>query len=207
MGHQRRKSCRFSIGSADESSSSSTATTWSTTPAGKTRGSTASPWNSSRPTTCWSSRRPGCNALDYALCGPNHVYAVDMNPRQNALLDLKIAGIKTLEYEDFFRLFGYGFHPDARRLYQRQMRPQLARLVAAYWDRWIKFFDNKAAAVLFPRHQRRVRPDDQDLHRPRHPRAAAHRRDPRSQIARRAAAKSTTSTCAKSSGRGRCGSP
>src|SRR5262245_2676203 len=32
----------------------------------------------------------GCNALDYALCGPNHVHAVDMNPRQNALLDLKI---------------------------------------------------------------------------------------------------------------------
>ena len=29
----------------------------------------------------------GCNALDYALCEPNHVYAVDMNPRQNALLD------------------------------------------------------------------------------------------------------------------------
>src|SRR5688500_19981965 len=31
----------------------------------------------------------GCNALDYALCEPNHVYAVDMNPRQNAVLDLK----------------------------------------------------------------------------------------------------------------------
>ncbi|MCA9161300.1 MAG: DUF3419 family protein, partial [Planctomycetales bacterium] len=26
----------------------------------------------------------GCNALDYALTGPAHVYAVDMNPRQNA---------------------------------------------------------------------------------------------------------------------------
>ncbi|MDB4756823.1 BtaA family protein, partial [Mariniblastus sp.] len=26
----------------------------------------------------------GCNALDYALNSPNHVYAVDMNPRQNA---------------------------------------------------------------------------------------------------------------------------
>src|SRR3954469_17869552 len=57
----------------------------------------------------------GCNALDYALCEPNHVFAVDMNPRQNALLDLKIAAIKTLDFEDFFRLFGYGFHPEARR--------------------------------------------------------------------------------------------
>ena len=28
----------------------------------------------------------GCNALDYALCEPQHVFAVDMNPRQNATL-------------------------------------------------------------------------------------------------------------------------
>ena len=27
----------------------------------------------------------GCNALDYALAGPNHVNAVDMNPRQNRI--------------------------------------------------------------------------------------------------------------------------
>jgi S-adenosylmethionine-diacylglycerol 3-amino-3-carboxypropyl transferase len=91
----------------------------------------------------------GCNALDYALCAPNHVHAVDMNPRQNALLDLKIAGIKTLEFEDYFRLFGYGFHPDARRLYQRQMRPQLPAWSQLYWDRWIKFFDNKARPFYF----------------------------------------------------------
>lgn len=91
----------------------------------------------------------GCNALDYALCAPNHVHAVDMNPRQNALLDLKIAGIKSLEFEDFFRLFGYGFHPDSRRLYQRQMRPQLPAWSQLYWDRWIKFFDNKARPFYF----------------------------------------------------------
>ena len=47
----------------------------------------------------------GCNALDYALTEPNHVYAVDMNPRQNALLELKIAGIKNLQFEDFFAMF------------------------------------------------------------------------------------------------------
>ena len=129
----------------------------------------------------------GCNALDYALCGPNHVHAVDMNPRQNALLDLKIAGIKSLEFEDFFRLFGYGFHPDARRLYQRRMRPHLPALVAGLVGPLDQVLRQQGPAVLFPRHQRRVRPADQDLHRPRDPRAAAHRRDPRSQDARRAA--------------------
>jgi S-adenosylmethionine-diacylglycerol 3-amino-3-carboxypropyl transferase len=72
-----------------------------------------------------------------------------MNPRQNALLDLKVAGIKTLEFEDFFRLFGYGFHPEARRLYQRRMRPALPAWSQAWWDRWIKFFDNKARPFYF----------------------------------------------------------
>jgi S-adenosylmethionine-diacylglycerol 3-amino-3-carboxypropyl transferase len=84
----------------------------------------------------------GCNALDYALCEPEHVYAVDMNPRQNALLDLKIAGIKTLEFEDFFRLFGYGFHPEAKRLYERRLRANLPTWSQAWWDKWIKFFNN-----------------------------------------------------------------
>ncbi|MFG0296509.1 MAG: DUF3419 family protein, partial [Maioricimonas sp. JB045] len=46
----------------------------------------------------------GCNALDYALAGPNRVYAVDMNPRQNALLELKLAGIRNLDYDTFFEL-------------------------------------------------------------------------------------------------------
>ena len=50
----------------------------------------------------------GCNALDYALAGPKQVVAVDMNPRQNALLDLKLAGIRHLDYEDFFAMFGEG---------------------------------------------------------------------------------------------------
>src|SRR3954447_22179832 len=75
----------------------------------------------------------GCNALDYALCGPEHVYAVDMNPRQNALLDLKLAGIRGLEYEDFFRMFGYGHHPETKKLYREKLRPALPLWSRSYW--------------------------------------------------------------------------
>jgi S-adenosylmethionine-diacylglycerol 3-amino-3-carboxypropyl transferase len=50
----------------------------------------------------------GCNVLDYALTGPAHVYAVDVNPRQNALLELKLAGIESLDFETFFAVFGRG---------------------------------------------------------------------------------------------------
>ena len=54
----------------------------------------------------------GCNALDYALQGPAKVYAIDANPRQNALLELKMAGIRKLGFDDFFAIFGSGFLPD-----------------------------------------------------------------------------------------------
>ena len=53
----------------------------------------------------------GCSALDYALMSPHRVHAVDANPRQNALLELKLAGIRSLEFADFFALFGVGRHP------------------------------------------------------------------------------------------------
>lgn len=43
----------------------------------------------------------GCNALDYALDGPRRIHAVDMNFRQNALLELKLAGIRNLDHDQF----------------------------------------------------------------------------------------------------------
>jgi S-adenosylmethionine-diacylglycerol 3-amino-3-carboxypropyl transferase len=83
----------------------------------------------------------GCNALDYALAGPKQVVAVDMNPRQNALLELKLAGIRNLEYEDFFAMFGNGRLSGARKIYEDKLRPALGEWPQKYWDRWIEFFD------------------------------------------------------------------
>ena len=129
----------------------------------------------------------GCNALDYAIAGPNHVYAVDMNPRQNALLDLKIAGIRHLDYEDFFRLFGYGHHPDARKLYRDKLRTGLPAWSRKLLGQVDQVFPHARQVVLLPRHQRLVRPDDLPLHRPGHPRAAVGRCLPGSGDGRRAA--------------------
>lgn len=91
----------------------------------------------------------GCNALDYAIAGAGHVYAVDMNPRQNALLELKVAGIRRLQFEDFFKLFGEGYHPRANEIYQQTLRPALTPWAQAYWDRWIKFFDSSKRSFYF----------------------------------------------------------
>lgn len=76
----------------------------------------------------------GCNALDYALLAPRRIHAVDANPRQTALLELKLAGVRALEFDDFFRLFGDGFHPDVQALYQRRLREQLSPFAREYWD-------------------------------------------------------------------------
>ena len=85
----------------------------------------------------------GCNALDYALEAPKNVFAVDMNPRQNALLELKMAGIRHLEYEDFFDMFGRGRLKDAVDTYHQNLRKSLSTWSQQYWDRWIRFFDNR----------------------------------------------------------------
>jgi S-adenosylmethionine-diacylglycerol 3-amino-3-carboxypropyl transferase len=76
----------------------------------------------------------GCNALDYAICGPAHVYAIDANPRQNALLELKIAAIRSLPYEDVFRIFGCGHHPRFTDLYSQHLRRQLSPFAQGYFD-------------------------------------------------------------------------
>jgi hypothetical protein len=64
----------------------------------------------------------GCNVLDYALQGPRHVHAVDMNPRQNALLELKLAGLRRLDHPTFFSLFGRGRLDGFPDLYRGRLR-------------------------------------------------------------------------------------
>lgn len=85
----------------------------------------------------------GCNALDYALENPESIYAVDMNPRQNALLELKMAAIRSLDYETFFALFGKGRLPDFPRIYRSHLREQLSPFARQHWDRHQDFFLGK----------------------------------------------------------------
>ncbi len=91
----------------------------------------------------------GCNALDYLLKTPKKIYAVDMNPRQNALLALKISAIKNLDYADFFQLFSQGHHPKIETLYAQKLRLALPDYARAYWDRHISFFSNRGWRPTF----------------------------------------------------------
>jgi S-adenosylmethionine-diacylglycerol 3-amino-3-carboxypropyl transferase len=81
----------------------------------------------------------GCNALDYALTGAR-VLAVDVNPRQNHLLQLKQAGIRVLDHCDFFQLFGRGGSSRAREIYAA-LRHDLGEPARAFWDDAIRLFE------------------------------------------------------------------
>jgi len=85
----------------------------------------------------------GCNVLDYALTGPKRIHAVDANPRQTALLELKLAGIRQLQHGDFFRVFGQGSHPQFRELYFDALRYELSAFAQSYWDRNQGWFSAK----------------------------------------------------------------
>ena len=85
----------------------------------------------------------GCNALDYLLAGCGEVNAVDVNPIQNALLEFKIAALRTLDYDSFFSLFGMGRTPYARQMYFDSIRQEISPTARVYWDKHIPFFLGK----------------------------------------------------------------
>jgi len=82
----------------------------------------------------------GCNALDYLLDDPAEIHAVDVNHRQNAVLELKQALLRTGDHQRLWALFGEG--ADARReeIYG-SVRHDLRPPARAYWDRRISYFD------------------------------------------------------------------
>lgn len=82
----------------------------------------------------------GCNALDYALDGPSEIHAIDVNYRQNALLELKLAGIRTLDFEDFFAIFGRGRWRHFHHVYHSSLRHLLSVRSRAFWDKRTCYF-------------------------------------------------------------------
>ncbi|KKA29984.1 hypothetical protein TD95_002994 [Thielaviopsis punctulata] len=75
----------------------------------------------------------GDNILSYALQSPARIHAVDLNPTQNHLLELKVAAYSALPYEDFWKLFGEGKHPDFRHILLRRLSPHLSSRAFQYW--------------------------------------------------------------------------
>lgn len=83
----------------------------------------------------------GCNALDYLLDDPAEIHAIDMNPRQNALLQLKMAAIDHGDHDELFRLFGHGVRPHFSELLQ-QLSPRMPAYAQTFWQDKRHYFES-----------------------------------------------------------------
>ncbi|MCB0483663.1 MAG: DUF3419 family protein, partial [Flavobacteriales bacterium] len=86
----------------------------------------------------------GCNALDYLLDNPERINCIDVNPRQNALLELKRAIIKCKRFETLFEFFGKGTSVRALSTYEKYLRARMSKDAAEFWDRRIEYFTGNA---------------------------------------------------------------
>ena len=94
----------------------------------------------------------GCNVLDYLMDGPAEIHSVDVNPRQNALLQLKLALIETGDYNDFFRGSSAGDGTtDFQALYKR-LADQLPPEARDFWSDKAGYFSQRGLKKSFYYH-------------------------------------------------------
>jgi S-adenosylmethionine-diacylglycerol 3-amino-3-carboxypropyl transferase len=85
----------------------------------------------------------GCNALDYLLDNPEKIYCIDVNNKQNSLLELKLSLFKHSDFETLFSFFGKGKHTGAKEIYDNQLRFSLSKEAKEFWDKKISYFNGK----------------------------------------------------------------
>eukprot|EP00948_MAST-09A_sp_MAST-9A-sp1_P000927 g927.t1 len=75
----------------------------------------------------------GDNVLDYLIADPKHIVTVDCNAHQNYLLEMKMASMKALPQDEFFRIFG---ESDYELFLQRyvSIRNHMSDGAQEYWD-------------------------------------------------------------------------
>jgi S-adenosylmethionine-diacylglycerol 3-amino-3-carboxypropyl transferase len=75
----------------------------------------------------------GGRVLDLVAEGPDEVWAVDLNPSQNHLLELKVAGIRALTHGEFLEFLGVRPQRDRLSTYGR-LRGRLSDEARRYFD-------------------------------------------------------------------------
>ena len=76
----------------------------------------------------------GDNLLDYLISSnPRRIHAVDLNPNQNHLLELKIAAYQALPYGDFWKLFGDGKHHGFQEMLINKLSPYMSSQALQFW--------------------------------------------------------------------------
>ena len=76
----------------------------------------------------------GCNTLSQLCWNPDKVIGVEQNDAQASLLELKVAGIRELDWRSFSDIFGDFDSARFPAIYPR-LRPYLSDKARAFWDR------------------------------------------------------------------------
>lgn len=76
----------------------------------------------------------GCNVLGFLLSDPEIIYSIDINPAQSWMLELKIAAIRSLGFDDFISFAGLKEHDNRLSLYER-MKPFLGNEALEFWNK------------------------------------------------------------------------
>ncbi|PYH90813.1 sialidase [Aspergillus ellipticus CBS 707.79] len=91
----------------------------------------------------------GDNILDYLQKSPRRVHAVDLNPNQNHLLELKVASFMALGHRDVWKIFGEGKHSDFRQLLISRLSPHLSSQAFQYWLEHTHVFTSSSGKGLY----------------------------------------------------------
>lgn len=91
----------------------------------------------------------GCNALDYLLDDPASIDCVDVNPRQNALLQLKTTLFQYCDHSTLYDFFGKGYHSEAKDVFQDVLHSRLEGYARDYWEKHLHFFKGKGLRNTF----------------------------------------------------------
>ncbi|MFC1622670.1 DUF3419 family protein [Patescibacteria group bacterium] len=76
----------------------------------------------------------GDNVLNLSLIGLNEIIAIDSNPLQNYLLELKMVAIKKFDYEDCVSFLGYKKDKDRWKKYL-SFKKNLSPQAVIFWDK------------------------------------------------------------------------
>ncbi|RPB03397.1 hypothetical protein L873DRAFT_1833842 [Choiromyces venosus 120613-1] len=99
----------------------------------------------------------GDNILHYLIEGsPKRIHAVDLNPTQNHLLELKLAAFSTLPYEDMWKIFGLGRHSNFEELLVNKLSPHLSSHAFQYWFDRRQVFTSRLGGGLYETGQSRL---------------------------------------------------
>jgi S-adenosylmethionine-diacylglycerol 3-amino-3-carboxypropyl transferase len=75
----------------------------------------------------------GCNVLGFLLNDPKTIYTIDINQAQSYLIQLKIAAIKVLNFDDFIAFSGLVSHSDRGILFNK-VKPYLSPEALLFWQ-------------------------------------------------------------------------